>query len=493
MLKKELKRLLKGSFVYGLGGVLQRFLSFLLLPLFTRVLQPEEYGAIALVGLVSVGVTGLFNLGTMNSLGILYFKEKDERKRPSRIWTNFLLLSVYGSILYAIFFAVAPFLSALMFQTNEYAVLFRIALIGVLISTVSGPLLAYLRMEERAKTYVLLTLISSLTSLGTSVYLVVFLRLGAMGVLIAGAIASFSVFIILFFLVLRLIPFSFDLKVVKPLVRIGFPGIWGLFAFMIIDYADRQMIQRFIGLDALGVYSVGYNFGMVMIIFENAFALAWPPFFVSFQSRTKEACLVFGRVLKYYVIVSGFLILAFFGFARPVISLMVAEVYQSAFVVVGMVAAAYMLKGVYLIFLPGIYFAEKLFLQTSIEWIAAFTNIALNFFLIPRYGIAGAAIATLGCYSVLPVLTVLISRRFLDVKYEWSKLLRSITVIGVFSVLLFIPSNWFPEPFFMIGLSFLALASFVVLSYFWFFSGNERNWVNAKVMVILKKRQYFQF
>lgn len=481
MLKIELKRLLRGSFVYGLGSVLQRFLSLLLLPLFTRFLQPEDYGAAALVGLLSVGVSGLFSLGTGNSLGILYFKEEDKSKRPVKIWTNVFLLMLYGALLYAIFYAFAPALSMLMFQTKEYAHLFRIALFGLLCSTVAAPLLAYFRMEEQAKTYVALTLISSLITISANIYFIVVLRLGVTGMVIAGTLANLVVFLLSILLVGRRIPFSIDATLVKPLVRIGFPSIWGMFAFMIIDYADRQMIQRMLGLDALGIYSVGYNFGMVMLICVNAFSMAWPPFFVSFISRREEAKTVFAKVLKYYLLVFGFLILAFFGFARPVITLMAAAPYWNAFVVVGMVAAAYVLKGVYLIFLPGFYFAEKLVLQTTMEWIAALTNIGLNFLLIPQFGIAGAAAATLGCYMVLPACTAFFSQKFLQVEYEWAKIFGCVALLCALSFSLFIASNSIASPSTMIYLTSLMLLLFILLSYFWVLSEHERRLVFIKI------------
>lgn len=481
VLKFELKCLWRDSFVYGLGSVLQRFLSFLLLPLFTRFLQPEDYGAAALVGLLSVGVSGLFSLGTGNSLGILYFKEEDKKRRPVKIWTNVLLLLVYGALLYALFYAFAPALSVLMFQTKEYAHLFRIALLGLFFSTVSGPLLAYFRMEEQAKTYVALTLVSSLITISANIYFIVVIRLGVTGMLIAGTLANLVVFFLALLLVGRQIPFSVDTSLVKPLIRIGFPSIWGMFAFMIIDYADRQMIQRMLGLDALGIYSVGYNFGMVMLICVNAFSMAWPPFFVSFIARREEAKTVFGKVLKYYLLVFGFLVLVFFGFARPVTTLMAAAPYRNAFVVVGMVAAAYMFKGAYLIFLPGFYFAEKLVLQATMEWIAALTNIGLNFLLIPRFGIAGGAAATLGCYMMLPACTAFFSQKFLQVNYEWPNIFGCVALLCGLSFSLFVMSSSITSLSTMITLSTLILLVFIILSYFWVLSEHERRLVFGKI------------
>ncbi len=484
VLEFELKRLFKGSVVYGLGGVLQKFLGFLLLPLFTRFLQPEEYGVAALVGLFSVAVSGLFNLGTGNSLGILYFKEKDADRRPESIWTNVFLLLFWGAFLYAVLYVAAPYLSLLMFQTKEYSSFFRITLLSLFCSTVTTPLSAYLRMEEQAKTYVFITLIGMLVSMSVSVYLVVVLHWGVMGTFVAGVVSNcFSLLFFLFF-VIRQIPFTLNIHLVKPLVRIGFPSIWGVFAFMIIDYADRQMIERMLGLDTLGIYSIGYSFGMVMLIFVDAFALSWPPFFMSFVSRRAEAQVIFGKVLKYYLLVYGFLVIAFFGFARPVLILMSARPYWDAFVVVGIVAAAYMLKGAYLIVLPGFSFEERLGMRAIIEWLAAVVNIVFNFLLIPHFGIVGAAVATLACYIVLFMVTTYFSQRFLVVNYERTKILGYISVLVGFALIIFSISRYVVSPIIIISLTIFMMTMLMLFSYFFVLEEQEQRFAFAKIQLV---------
>ncbi len=489
MPKAEIERLASGSLIYGLGAVLQKFISFFLLPVFTRILNPEDYGAAALVGLIAVGVSGFFSLGTGNSLGVIYFKDQELAKRPEKIWSNVILLLINGIVMCIVLLWLAPFLSVIMFQTERFKILLQISFLTLLITTLTDPFMAYLRMEQKAKTFIILNLVGTFCSLLISVFFVVVLGLGVTGMFAAGLMAQCILFLIVLSTVGRKLPFSIDKKWLGPLIRIGFPSVWGIFAFLIIDYSDRQMIQRMLGLDALGIYSIGYNFGMIMLICVGAFSMAWPPFFVSFISRREEAKTVFAKVLKYYLIVFGFLTLAFFGLARPVITLMVAVPFQDAFVVVGMVAAAYMLKGVYLIFLPGFYFAEKLVLQSSIEWISALANIALNFVLIPRFGIAGAAGATLGCYLVLPVSAAFLSSCFLDVEHEWAKIFRCIATIAAFSLILFLASKSIQSPLSMIALAFLILALFMLLSFFWVLTEHERQKISLRMVMRSKENK----
>lgn len=441
MLKTALARLAKGSLIYGIGGMLQRFMGLLLLPLFTRALTPQDYGVVALVSLVGVAMSGLFTLGTGNSMGLLYYRELDIAKRPTIIWSNVLLLTGNAVFWYSLVFVSAPMLSSLMFQSDRYADLIRLALLGSVFSTIADPWLAYLRMEEKAKRYVVITLISSLLSIGLSIWFVLVQGIGVKGVVLAGTLAQGIMLGISWLMIGRKLPFHINPGLFRPLVRIGFPSIFGLFAFLLIDYADRQMIERMVSLDALGVYSLGYSFGMVMSIAMGAFATAWPPFFMSYLSKPDEARIVFSRVLTYYLIGFGALVVLFFFAAKPVTLIMTAPDFHEAHLVVGLIAAGFMLKGCYLIALPGIYFAEKLHKQSAIEWMAAIINIGFNIWLIPRFGIVGAALATFISYLSLPVFAWLVARHYLMVDYDWRRVAKIISAVFIACYLLYTFSN----------------------------------------------------
>lgn len=412
----------KGFLIYGIGGILQKFMGLLLLPLFTRVLSPEDYGVLALLGFAVVALSGLFSLGTGNSMGLLYFREEKPVRRAAVVWSNVILLLANGAALASVLCFYAPSISTWIFETQEYADLLRISFLGLVVSTVTDPFLAFLRMEERARLYVVLTLTSAALTLAFNACFVIGFEWGVTGAALAGLVANMLSFGMILLVVMRTLKFNVDLNLLLPLVRIGFPSIFGLFAFLLIDYADRQMLQRMLGLHALGVYTVGYNFGMAMLIFVGAFSTAWPSFFMSFVNRQEEARRLFGKILRYYVLAFGLLALSFFAAAKPMVELLTGSNFQAAYSVIGLVATAYVLKGVYLIFLPGLYFRNKLHVQAGVEWSAAVVNICLNFWWIPLFGIVGAAMATVAGYLALSVLCWMLARRYLGVAYDWLRL-----------------------------------------------------------------------
>ena len=339
-----------------------------MLPFLTSVLSPKDYGIVALISLVSIIMSGVLTLGTGNSLVVLYYKEEELSKRPSIIWSNFSLLVINGIFWYSVIWLVAPSLSFLIFQTNEYQNLIRISFLGSVLTTVADPWMAFLRMNEKAKKYLLLTLAAMFFNIVLSIYFVLIIGWGIKGLLLAGTMSASIMVIVIWFFVGRKISFHLNPKLFLPLVRIGFPSIFGLFAFFIIDYADRQMIERILSLSDLGVFSVGYSFGLAMLVAVSAFGTAWPPFFISYVKKPNEAREVFGRVLTYYIIAFGSLSVLFFFVAKPILILMTAPSFHDAWKIVGIVATGYMFKGCYLILVPGVYFAEKLVYQSIIEF-----------------------------------------------------------------------------------------------------------------------------
>lgn len=484
MLKGTLKRLAAGTVVYGIGAVLQRFIGFGLLPFFTSELAPEDYGVMALISLVAVLLTGIFNLGTGNSMSLLYSRQENISDKKTIVWTSVILLLLNSLICFGIVYLLAPKISFLIFQTDSYSQLIRISVVGLVFTTISEPFLAYLRLEEKGRKFVIITSTAVLITSLISIYLVLFQKTGLIGLIAAGSIGQLFLLFLILTTVGREIKFSLNFKLFKPLVRIGFPSIFGLFAFLLIDYADRQMIERIMNVEALGIYSIGYSFGMVMLIFISAFGSAWPPFFMSFVDKKKEAIEVFPRVMTYYLLGFSMLVVASFFFSRPITFLLTAPEFHNAYLVVGIISAAYMFKGCYLIALPGIYFANKLYLQSLIEWVAAILNVTLNVLFISKYGLTGAAMATLISYLTLPLLAGMAARKYLKVDYEWKRNILTVLISFIFSFLILEVYKEFDDNYFGIGMSTVLLFSYLYITYQWLINKYEKSiaisWIKEK-------------
>ena len=435
MLNSIIKNFSKDALNYGLGGAFSKILSFLLLPFLTEKISPDEYGIFALLSLLTMALGAISNLGTTNSMSILFFEEENFKKRERLIWTNFLLLLFINLILIYITIITSSEISEFIFGTNKYRDLIFISILGLSLSTLTEPFLNYLRMERKSLNYLSYTIFKSILFVSLTLYIVIFLNEGLKGYIFSITLTNLIFLISILILVGRKLSFRLISAKIPQLIKIGFPSIFGVFAFIFIDYADRTIIEYIIGIKELGIYTVAYSLGMVALLFTDSFSLTWSPFFNSFIKRQKEAQKIFPIVFSFYTSISLIITILFFYLSKPIIYIFTESSYHSGYVVIGFIAFSYLIKGVYLIFLPGIYFNKKLYIQSLIEWFSALVNIFLNFLLIPIFGITGAAIATLLSYVMLSMGAYFFGNRFLPINYDWSKLFIN-TIIATFSITL---------------------------------------------------------
>lgn len=438
--------LLRNSFVYGIGSVLQRSFALLMLPVLTHKLSTSDYGIAALLSLFTATMTGILSLGTGNSLGIMYFREASSERKQSLIRSNIAILAVNGTFWLLVVWWLAPSISTLVFQDSSYSNLIRISFIAPVLSTVSGPLLAFLRMEQRSKAHVIITVIGAVVTTASTIILVMVCDYGLDGFILAGTISQAVITALAFFVVGKDIPGVICWLDGLRMIRVGLPSVWGMTAFLVIDYGDRQLIERFLGLSALGVYAVGYSFGMITTVAVEAFASSWPPFFMKYVDKRDEATVVFSRVFRYYILFFSVVVVFFFSLAKPMTMLVTAPEFEHAWSIVGIVASSYALKGCYLIVLPGIYFAENLKWQSAIEWASAIVNLGLNILLIPVWGITGAAVATLLGFLCLPIFTAWISRKHLKTDFQWRRLTKMLVLLSAACAILFASSKYSGYP-----------------------------------------------
>jgi O-antigen/teichoic acid export membrane protein len=431
-------QLSKDVFLFGGGQVFNRMVGFLLLPLFTSVLTPQDYGVSALISLVTALASGLFGLGTGVSVGRCYFDVQEPRERASVIWTAWTLLVANAGLLIGIVLLLSTVFSRTLFHSEQYSRHIELAFIALAITTAVDPINMFFRLTKRAGVFVILTGVNVLVSAGLSVFLIIILGHGLLGMFEACALSAAVYGVTVLLVGLKWVKPAFNIKYVWPLVKIGAPLIAPVVGWYVIEYVDRFLLERLVGLAEVGVYAVGFSFGSSILLLVNAFYGAWPGFFMPFVERRGEAALVFGRVLSYYVFGVGSICLLLFLAAKPVVFMMTAEPFHEAYKVVGLIAFAGLLRGCYLIFLPGLVFAKSTRLQASIELTAAALNVALNFALIPLLHKEGAAIAAVGAFTWMCVLAWKYSSRELSVLYEWRRLgmfMASVLILAALSFL----------------------------------------------------------
>jgi O-antigen/teichoic acid export membrane protein len=428
-MRSDILRLGRSTLIYGIGQILVRLVSLLLLPVFTSYLTPLDYGVSSILGLLIFFITPIFALGISGAIGVVYFERSNPRRQAATIWTALALVTVSAGSLVTLGALNAEHLVRLLFgeapPSYDLEYLVVLALLTAGMSIVSLPMLLSLQLAERAKSFVAITVASAAVSILLSLVLIVVFGRGVAGFIEAGAIAQGLTLVLATWVAIVRIPFRLDAGLAMALLRLGIPLLPTFIAALVIQQANKYLLQAIDGLDAVGLYTVGFNLGMFSALIVSAFTNAWYPFFSSFMERQGEAPPIFARIMTYYVVGVGSLSLMFFIWARPVAMVVLQPGFHDAFASVGPSAAAQFLLGAHSILSATMYFAKDVRYAIVIQGAAALMSIALNLALIPVLGIRGAAIAlVLGVLSMVIIQHVWNRyRRYVHIPYERGRLL----------------------------------------------------------------------
>ncbi len=424
-MKDELLRLANKAAIYGIGSILNRFISFLLLPLYTSYLTPKDYGVSSILGWMAFLVTPIFSLGMGAAMAPIYFDKDKSSRKDETIWSAFAILSISSTVLVILGVSFADYLSFIAFQSVEYRRLVMMTFISTGMSILSIPMILYLQFEERARLFSLFTIINTIISITLTTLLVVGFRRGVEGIVIANLVTQTVNLLLFAYSTARNLAFKFRFSVSRELLKLGLPLIPSFAFVFLLQQGNRYFIQLFGGLDLLGIYTVGYNFGLVMSIPVDALNVAWTPYFMRFIDRQTEAQGLFSRIVTYYIIGFGVLSLFFYIFAKPVVMIMTQPVFHQAYQVVGLSSSAYFLSGLFTLLLPGIYFAKEVKYIAIIQGLAAIVGISANFLLIQWFQVLGAGVGLVLGYLCMVIFTLIWNhkRGYLSIHYEWRRIL----------------------------------------------------------------------
>ncbi|HBH45859.1 MAG TPA: hypothetical protein DDX47_00620 [Candidatus Jacksonbacteria bacterium] len=444
MLRQHLKRLIKGSLIYGVGGFFTKFISILILPLFTFYLTPKDYGVMSMLNFLVIFLSTLFSFGLGTAIGICYFDQKDEKHKNQTISQAFIIL-FFGSLLMLILgiIFIEP-INRILFPLDNYKKLIILTLVGTAFTNILTPFILKLQFEENQKRFIILSAVSTFTAALLSILFVILFKKGIAGMVEAKLISNILSFLIFLIPAIQVISLKVNLLGIKNLFRHGLPMIPSFFALYILQQGNFYILaHQHNALDAVGLYAIAVSFASPMLLLVSAFQTAWLPFFLSFSQKQQEAQVLISRVMKYYVLFGGLISLLFYLFAKPMFALLVNPNFYIAYPVVGLIATAYLLIGIFSILLPSMYYAKEVKYVTYIQTLTATLFVFMSFLLTLKLGIIGAGIALIFGYLLMDILLILWNKlrfrqhKYLPIIYAWRQLLTFIGMYILFVIIIF--------------------------------------------------------
>ena len=438
-MQKEIISLSKNTLIYGLGHILARVVTFLLLPLYTNVFTPDEYGIISLAYVLMGFMSVVMHYGLDAALMKRYVQSDLAEKTIhfSSAWVSFFISSIcFGSIITLFRKSLSP----ILLGTNDDRLVLLVGWIIAIDVMWSIPQLIF-RAEEKPFAYIICSLTNVIGTLILNLLFVLQFRMGVYGVLLSNIIISITLFIVTTPFIYNRINFNkASISSWKKMMKFGLPFLpSGIFAMM-MELADRYILKQMTDLYTVGMYSSGYKLGMLMMLIVMGFNMAWQPFFLKIGDG-KEHKPLYARINSYVFALLGFIWIILLIWVDDIVSIQLGSIslygeeYWSSTLIVPWIALGYVFYGLYLLQLPGVFHKEKSIWVAVSRAIGAISNILLNIYLIPLYGAKGAAIATCISFIIMFVVIFIINLRLFPISYEWSRIIRILIAMSVISLL----------------------------------------------------------
>lgn len=463
-----IKNLSRLTSIYTLGKILPAILGFALYPVFTRYLSPAEFGIIGLAILVGSGAKPLFSLGT-DAAAFNFYHRYDGSDREEFYTTLALFISVVSVGWILVFEVFGAELFRLLLGEDIYDPYLRIVLLSIAL-TVSFQLVPKQRFKasEQAKWLVSMDLGQSVVNQGVSLFAVIILSLGAVGYLYGSLLSSVATGVVgLVFLLRWSIP-TVSMEKLRTALVYSIPMFPHLYSHFVISMADRLLLAHLGSLTAVGVYTIGYTLASAIPMVIRSAGNAIMPEFAR-ASDDGEAFERLSPTATYFLLFAAVVTIGFSLFMPLFVRLLFPADYQSAIDVLPWLALAFFSIGLYYVPMGVLGHTQRNTKPVPIlTFTAAVVNVGLNYVLIPRFGIVGAAVSTLAAYVLLATMVFLVSQRAEPVAYQY----RRVGLLTGSMVTVIVLGMWLPMFGFGVDLvarisSFLSFFALLTVLGFW--------------------------
>lgn len=403
--------------IYTISNVANAGVPFLLLPLLTRFLSPEDYGTISMFQ-VLVGVSfPLVNLNIHGAIG-RRFVDEDKLDLPGYVGTSVLL-----NFFFSIFSAVVllgfrtPIGALFSFPPNWLAIvpffLFSMSVFQIF--------LVHLQMLRFPLSYALGTFLQVAMNAGLTVLFVVFLNWGWQGRILAQVIATISTGMVAFVVLLRAkwMSLRFVWSYCKSALLFGVPLIPHALAGSVFFLVDRVVLSRHSGLAVTGVYSVANQVGMIILMIESSVNLAWVPFlYEKLKDGSRETKISLVRYSYGYFAFLVLFCLALNLMLPFFLKFIVGKSFSGSGTFVLWLSLGYTFDGMYKVAANYLFYAERTGVISLITMTSAVVQTILTVLGVSYFGAVGAAYARVMVSFSVFLVTLYVSNRLFSMPWK---------------------------------------------------------------------------
>ena len=424
----------KNTIIIFIGRFCTQFLSFLLLPLYTMLLNTEEYGTVDLIITYISLIVPCVTLELSSALYRFMLDCRENRKETSRIVSFVLSVVTIITVVFCVLFSLIARL--VNFKYTAYCILLIIA------STYSNIALQLVRGIGNYIAYSIASVIIGGLTVILNVFLLVGMRIGAVGMLLSISCANLvgTAYALIKCQIWKYInPSLINKRIAILLLKYSIPLIPNSIIWWIINVSDRTLITFFLGVKANGIYAIATKFPSIIMTIYSVFNLSWQEtvaLHINDLDGVEFVNSTFNKLIEIFAALTiGMISIMWFIFP-----IMINAQYTDAIKYVPILAIGSFFN-VLVGMIGAVYVGLKRTKEIAITSVGAgIINFLINICLIRYLGIYAAAISTVIAFLVMSVYRVISIKKFFLLKLDIHKIL-IIAIIFAFEISIFYIEN----------------------------------------------------
>lgn len=405
--------------VYALGDLLLKSAGIVTLPLYSREFSPSDFGVIAFVAAATSLLNIAFTCGGNGGMNRFYFEAKSDAERQSVVTTWIAFILVLNVAFLAVCVPLSSSLVIWSFGSSELHWVYVFAILNLLPMNLNLVMAQVLRNRFRVRASTALNVLSAVLVITFGLTAVFIFHLGLEGMFAGIMLAGLAIVPLRVWSIRRELGLRLSAEKMKAMIQFSIPLIPSMLAFWIMSGADRFMIERLIGREELGIFSIAVHSASLLQFANGILGTAWVPHATKlYEESPDRASAECGKAMTYILALFGALTILSSIWSREIVLILTTPEYARSAWLVGPLALGIMFAATTQVSFLGIYFRKKIRFMLIYSFVAASINIGLNFLWIPEHGIIGAAWATVAAQAFLAAAYLATSQVLWKVQYE---------------------------------------------------------------------------
>ncbi|MFN3759897.1 MAG: lipopolysaccharide biosynthesis protein [Algoriphagus aquaeductus] len=427
------RKFISDLFKYLPSKIVPAIIAFASLPIYTNIFSPKQFGdytfVLSLITFLSTTV------GWVNTSNVRYYPEYEKRGELFEYSSIVFKIALFSISIFTFFYVIGVFLFRDFIQKDLFS-LMLISIFYFIFLSFFTIMQNFLRVNDKISLYSLSTIWRNVTSFAFGIILIFVFEIGIEGLLLGSILSLFFFFPVLFKYSFKKIDFSIpvNFELLKTFLLYSLPLVISNSFALLIKFSDRIFISYFLNNWELGIYSANYQLAdqSIMLITTLFLYVSHPLAIKNFVNNgVKKSQEFLKTTSSLYLLISVPAIFGLSFLAKDISEVLFSSEYVNGFNIISFVSLGIFFYGLQQVFQLSFHFYGKTIYITYSIVIAGISNLLLNWILIPKLGLLGAAVSTLVSYMLMTFYIIILSRKFFKWDFPFVVLFKSLIGSGV--------------------------------------------------------------